>query len=99
MSTPTPLLKTKLYIPPIRSELVLRPRLVDRLGQRDRKSCKLTLVSAPAGYGKTTLLGEWIAHCELRTRVAWVSLDEGDNDPARFWAYVVQQFPLYDCLP
>jgi LuxR family maltose regulon positive regulatory protein len=54
-----------------------------------RRGCKLTLVSAPAGYGKTTLLGEWIAHCELRTRVAWVSLDKGDNDPARFWAYVV----------
>jgi LuxR family maltose regulon positive regulatory protein len=85
----TPLMKTKLYIPPIRSELVSRPRLIERLDEGFRQDRKLTLVSAPAGYGKTTLLGEWIAHCELRTRVAWVSLDKGDNDPARFWAYVV----------
>jgi LuxR family maltose regulon positive regulatory protein len=85
----TPLLKTKLYIPPVRSELVLRPHLVERLDEGFRQGCRLILISAPAGYGKTTLLGEWIAHCELRTRVAWVSLDEGDNDPAHFWAYVV----------
>jgi len=84
----TPLLKTKLYIPPIRSELVSRPCLVERLDEGYRRGCRLTVISAPAGYGKTTLLGEWIAHCELRTRVAWVSLDEGDNDPVRFWTYV-----------
>ena len=48
---------------------------------------KLTLVSAPAGFGKTTLLSEWVAGIERP--VAWVSLDEGDNDPARFWAYFV----------
>jgi LuxR family maltose regulon positive regulatory protein len=85
----TPFLKTKLYIPPVRPELVSRPHLVERLDEGFRRGCKLVIISAPAGYGKTTLLGEWIAHCELRTRVAWVSLDEGDNDPVRFWTYVV----------
>jgi len=81
----TPLLTTKLYIPPVRPELVPRPRLVERLNTGlDRK---LTLISAPAGFGKTTLLSEWAAGCGRS--VAWVSLDEGDNDPARFLAYSV----------
>jgi LuxR family maltose regulon positive regulatory protein len=48
----------------------------------------MTLISAPAGYGKTTLLSQWIAGGDLRARVAWLSLDESDNDPARFWPYV-----------
>ncbi|HUT20707.1 MAG TPA: helix-turn-helix transcriptional regulator, partial [Anaerolineae bacterium] len=84
-----PLLKTKLYIPPVRPELVSRPRLVERLDEGLRQRCKLTLISAPAGFGKTTLLSEWIAGCETRARVAWVSLDEGDNDVARFWSYAI----------
>jgi len=83
-----PFLKTKLYTPPVRSELVSRPRLVERLAEGLRRECRLTLLSAPAGYGKTTLLGAWIAARDLRRRVAWLSLDEGDNDPARFWPYV-----------
>jgi ATP/maltotriose-dependent transcriptional regulator MalT len=62
---------------------------MERLDEGFHQGCRLTLISAPAGYGKTTLLGEWIAQSELRIRVAWVSLDKGDNDPARFWAYVV----------
>jgi LuxR family maltose regulon positive regulatory protein len=79
-----PLLSTKLYIPSLRPELVPRPRLIERLDAGlDRK---LTLISAPAGYGKTTLLSEWIASCGRR--VAWLSLDEHDNDPTRFWMYV-----------
>jgi len=79
------LLKTKLYIPPARAELVPRPRLVERLKAGfDRK---LTLVSAPAGFGKTTLLGECATQCRLP--VSWLSLDDGDNDPARFWIYVI----------
>jgi LuxR family maltose regulon positive regulatory protein len=79
-----PLLRTKLYIPSLRSELVRRPRLIERLmAGLDRK---LTLVSAPAGFGKTTLVSEWLAGCGQPA--AWLSLDEGDNDPARFWAYV-----------
>jgi LuxR family maltose regulon positive regulatory protein len=85
----TSLLKTKLYVPPIRSELVSRTRLVERLTEGVRRGCRLTLISAPAGYGKTTLLAEWVTRPELRPRVAWVSLDTGDNDPARFWTYVI----------
>jgi LuxR family maltose regulon positive regulatory protein len=86
-----PLLRTKLYIPPLRPGLVLRPRLIERLnaglGQNGSFVRKLTLISAPAGFGKTTLLGEWIAGCEWP--IVWLSLDEGDNDPARFLLYLV----------
>ena len=81
----TPLLTTKLYIPPARTELVPRPRLVERLNAGLHR--KLTLISAPAGFGKTTLLSEWAHGSEWP--VAWVSLDKGDSDPARFWAYFV----------
>jgi LuxR family maltose regulon positive regulatory protein len=84
-----PLLKTKLYIPPIRPGLVSRPRLVERLDEGLRTGRKLTLISAPAGFGKTTLLSEWIAGCGTRARVAWVSLDGGDNDVAQFWSYAI----------
>jgi LuxR family maltose regulon positive regulatory protein len=87
MRVSTPLLKTKLHIPTIRSELVSRPRLVERLDEGFRRGCKLTLVSAPAGSGKTTLLSEWATQC--RQPVAWVTLDEGDNDPFRFFAYLL----------
>jgi LuxR family maltose regulon positive regulatory protein len=83
-----PLLKTKLYVPPVRSELVTRGRLVERLVEGAGRGCRLALISAPAGYGKTTLLSEWIDTAGLRHSVAWVSLDDGDNDPARFWSYV-----------
>ena len=86
----TPLLTTKLYIPPVRPELVPRPRLTERLNAGLQR--KLTLVSAPAGFGKTTLLSEWMhSRGEVTSPlpVAWVSLDKGDNDPARFWAYFV----------
>ena len=85
----TPFLKTKIHIPPIRSDLVSRSHLTERLDEGFRQGCKLTLVSAPAGYGKTTLLNSWIAHSELHRCVAWVSLDEGDNDPVRFWTYFI----------
>jgi LuxR family maltose regulon positive regulatory protein len=79
------LLKTKIYVPPVRTERVLRPRLVERLKAGfDRR---LTLISAPAGFGKTTLLSECVARCGHR--VAWVSLDKGDNEPVQFWTYVV----------
>ena len=87
----TPLLKTKLYIPPARPELVSRPRLIERLDAGLRR--KLTLISAPAGFGKTTLLSEWVhavgARHDAPLWVAWLSLDEGDNDPVRFLAYFV----------
>ena len=58
----TPLLQTKLYLPPVRPELVPRPRLIERLNEGLRR--KLTLISAPAGFGKATLMGEWAARCK-----------------------------------
>jgi LuxR family maltose regulon positive regulatory protein len=115
---PTPILATKLYIPPPRPNVVLRPRLIERLNEGPRSGRKLTLISAPAGFGKTTLVSSWIDHLagEQRRRawpelgeggveeknispasphprtpaqVAWLSLDEGDNDLTRFLAYLV----------
>src|SRR5579871_939209 len=80
-----PLLATKLYLPLPRPQLVSRPRLLERLNTGLRH--KLTLISAPAGFGKTTLVSEWLAGCERPA--AWLSLDEGDNDPARFLAYLI----------
>ena len=81
----TPVLATKLYIPPPRAKIVLRPRLIERFDEGLHR--KLALVSAPAGFGKTTLVSEWVAGCERP--VAWLSLDEGDNDPARFLTYLI----------
>ena len=97
------LLQTKLYIPLIRPELVSRPRLIERLNAalpdqgglsstREGFPRALTLVSAPAGFGKTTLVSEWVQTMGDATppiAVAWLSLDEGDNDPARFLAYLI----------
>ena len=82
-----PILATKLYIPPPRSKIVLRPRLIERLNEGLSAGRKLTLISASAGFGKTTLVSEWVAGCERP--VAWLSLDEGDNDPTRFLTYLV----------
>jgi LuxR family maltose regulon positive regulatory protein len=79
------ILNTKLFIPRPRTNLVSRPRLINRLNAGQDK--KLTLIAAPAGFGKTTLLSEWIPrspHC-----VTWLSLDEGDNSPSRFWMYFI----------
>ncbi|MCA9874071.1 MAG: tetratricopeptide repeat protein, partial [Anaerolineales bacterium] len=77
-------LATKFHIPPWRDG-VARPRLLAGLDEGLQNGRKLTLVSAPAGYGKTTLLAEWVH--SLDAPVAWLSLDEADNDPARFLAY------------
>lgn len=80
-----PVLSTKLYIPPPRTKSVPRPRLIERLNQGlDRK---LTLISAPVGFGKTMLISEWAAGCGRP--VAWLSLDEGDNDSTRFLTHLV----------
>ncbi len=85
---PGPLLETKLHVPRLRRSLVARPRLSERLGRGAESA--LTLVPAPAGFGKTTLLTEWLAAAEVDGRsVAWLSLDGRDNDPALFWTYVV----------
>ena len=91
-----PILATKLYIPPPRPKIILRPRLIERLNEGLQR--KLTLISASAGFGKTTLVSEWVSTltpCPLPlgegagVRAAWLSLDEGDNDPACFLAYLV----------
>jgi len=81
----TPILATKLYIPPPRPKVVLRPRLIEQLNQGLHH--KMTLISAPAGFGKTTLVSEWVVGCGRQ--VAWLSLDDGDNDPTRFLTYLV----------
>ena len=83
----SPLLATKLYIPPVRQELVPRPRLIERLNEGLRSGRRLTLVSAPAGYGKTTLIASWAN--QDKGRLVWVSLDEDDNDFSRFFIYVI----------
>ena len=102
-----PILATKLYIPPPRPKIVLRPRLIERLNEGLQR--KLTLISASAGFGKTTLVSEWVnqkaegggmkdesgetlhpsSFTPHPSRVAWLSLDEGDNDPTRFLTYLV----------
>ncbi len=79
------ILTTKLHTPPLRSKHVLRPRLIERLDESAHR--KLILVSAPAGFGKTTLVSEWLANS--RRPAAWLSLDEDDNDPARFLTYLI----------
>jgi LuxR family maltose regulon positive regulatory protein len=79
------LLTTKLHVPQARSRLVARPCLISRLS--DGAARPLVLISAPAGFGKTTLLAEWIPQSE--SCVCWVSLDDGDNDPARSWSCVI----------
>ena len=81
-----PLLATKLYAPPPRPELVPRPRLLKRLDEGLQPGMRLILVSAPAGYGKTTLVSNWLR--EGRVDAAWLSLDEGDNDPTCFLQYL-----------
>ena len=83
----TPILATKLYIPTTRAKVVIRSRLVEQLNDGLSSGRKLTIISAPAGFGKTTLVSEWVVNCGRPT--AWVSLDEGDNDPARFLTYLI----------
>jgi len=83
-----PLLETKLYVPRLRRGLVARPRLIERM--RRGAESKLTLISAPAGFGKTTLLAEWLASGPAGgLSAAWLSLDESDNQPVSFWTYLV----------
>jgi LuxR family maltose regulon positive regulatory protein len=86
-----PVLATKLFVPLPRPKSVARPRLTTKLAEGLRAGRKVTLVTAPAGFGKTTLLSEWIAAAlnqEPNLRVAWLSLEAGDNDPARFLTYL-----------
>ena len=84
-AVPSPILATKLYHPRPRDNAVVRPRLIGRLNEGARRT--LTLVCAPAGFGKTTLLSEW--GTTYSGRLVWLSLDEDDNDPTRFWSHVI----------
>src|SRR5215213_9475668 len=79
------LITTKLQLPHAQRNFVPRPRLIERLDEG--LNCPLTLISAPAGSGKTSALRAWIARHE--GRIVWLSLDTEDNDPTRFWAYVI----------
>lgn len=93
--TGEPLLKTKLSVPRLRPSQVGRPRLFHRLEEGLRRP--LTLISAPAGYGKTTLLADWLSSRQLgdgrdNPVVGWLSLDESDNNPARFQRYLAAAF-------
>jgi LuxR family maltose regulon positive regulatory protein len=81
------LIRTKLYVPPVRASLVERPRLIERLAAGLRSGSRLTLLSAPAGSGKTTLVSTWLSACGYPA--AWLSLDTADNDPTRFLRYLI----------
>jgi LuxR family maltose regulon positive regulatory protein len=81
------LLTIKFYPPHLNQAMVLRPRLIQRINEGTRR--KLTLLSAPAGFGKTSLISQWITVSAGKDKaVAWLSLDEGDSDPTRFWTYL-----------
>ena len=87
----TPVLATKLYAPTRRPQLVARPRLLEQLDTTLDANNRLALVSAPAGFGKTTLLSDWLAHLEsgsTQARIGWLSLDEDDNDLSRLLNHV-----------
>jgi LuxR family maltose regulon positive regulatory protein len=86
------LLTTKLYVPSVRPEVVPRPRLLERLNAGLPR--KLTLVSAPAGYGKTTLISAWLHTADVP--FAWLSLDRGDNEPIHFLSYLVTALQTVD---
>jgi LuxR family maltose regulon positive regulatory protein len=80
-------LTTKLYVPPARENAIARPHLIERLLSGVGRPGSFALVSGPAGFGKTTLLSEFVSR--LRRPAAWVSLDEGDNSPIQFWTYLI----------
>ncbi|HET9912356.1 MAG TPA: LuxR C-terminal-related transcriptional regulator [Anaerolineales bacterium] len=81
----THILATKFFAPPLHSGWILRQRLIEQLNTGSQR--KLTLVSAPAGYGKTTLISSWLHETNIPS--SWLSLDEGDNDPIRFFQYFI----------
>ena len=84
---PDSLLATKTHIPPLRTNLVNRQSLIQRLNDGISQNHRLALISAPAGYGKSTLLCEWAS--QAVTPVAWLSVEKGENAPERFWSYFI----------
>ncbi len=92
-----PVLSTKLYPPPPRPDGVERPRLLQRLNDGLQQGRRLTLVSAPAGFGKTTLASSWLQGVDSHCQMAWVSLDGGENDPGQFLSYLTAA--LQQCDP
>lgn len=91
------LIETKFQIPQVSHGLIVRERLNQRL--RRVLECKLTLISAPAGFGKTTLIGSWATDPENESLTAWVSLDRNDNDSIRFWQYASSSLARLVSLP
>jgi len=85
-------LKTKLTIPPVRTDWISRPRLIKLLSSWDNR---LTIVSAPAGFGKTTILSEWAR--AMDHNISWLTLDEGDDDPQLFWVHFINAIQV--CRP
>jgi LuxR family transcriptional regulator, maltose regulon positive regulatory protein len=94
-------LPTKLYVPSPRPNAVMRSRLIDRLNTGLRQGHRLTLLSAPAGFGKTMLVSDWIAHVQTSERsraptFLWLALDAADNDPTQFVAYLIAALQQVD---
>ena len=89
-------LEAKLHRPRQRDSWVWRERLIDALDRAVR--CPVTLVAAPAGYGKTTLLAQWLED-SAHPATAWVSLDSDDNDPDRLWTHVAAALERASCVP
>ena len=89
-------LEAKLRPPPLRPEWVVRSRLLDNLQQAVERP--VTLIAAPAGYGKTTLVTQWLASGTRPATVAWISLDAADNDPARLWSHVATALDRAGCI-
>lgn len=90
----TRILPTKLYVPHPRIRLIHRPRLFERLDEGLHQPASVTLISAPVGFGKSTLVAEWAVNRHLPS--AWLSLDSGDNDPVRFLTYIVAALQTID---
>ena len=90
------MLEAKLRPPPARPEWVTRSRLVDELEKASQRP--VTLIAAPAGYGKTTAVTQWLASASRPATTAWVSLDTADNDPVRLWTHIATALDRAGCV-
>lgn len=93
-SMPEDLIKTKFFAPPARPNQVPRQALLEKCQETRQLGIQLTLISAPAGFGKTSLASDWVRTSGLP--FTWLTLDEGDNDPPRFWRYVLAALEMID---